>query len=256
MRLPYHTYPFSLVASSPGAKLTKGDKGELCAYSVIPYSLLPLCSPNARRHRQLYNGHPRFIYLYAKALCHSSSGCLQSKEGSFKLCPHNITDVLRPCCAVARSCFLLNTHIHTTIYTTLPCCVGRMKQYRRSQLGRTDRSTTNVALSFQQPEAGNSVEGGISSETKISLMRNLRRGRQVLRQQIADHSPQKVLMHENRCSIPSNFSKEKETKKKRGEGKRFCFAFFPSHVASNFNQKLQLVQVHIIRRNTRAAAWN
>jgi hypothetical protein len=36
--LPYHLPPSPLAPSQSGAKLTKGDKGEFYAYSVIPFA--------------------------------------------------------------------------------------------------------------------------------------------------------------------------------------------------------------------------
>jgi len=94
------------------------------------------------------------------------------------------------------------------------------------------------ALSFQQT-GGQKLSGDWNWFSNEDIIEESERGGwQVLRHQIADHSPQKVLMR-IRCSIPSSFSKEK----KRGE--KIVLRFRPSHVASNFNQKL--VQVFMIR---------
>lgn len=57
MRLAYH--PFGLVAQ-PGAKLTKGDKGEFYAYSVIPFVAFVQSQEGIK---ELYNGHLRFISM-------------------------------------------------------------------------------------------------------------------------------------------------------------------------------------------------
>ena len=45
-------------SSSAGAKLTKGDKGEFYAYSVIPFVAFVQSQEGIR---ELYNGHLRFI---------------------------------------------------------------------------------------------------------------------------------------------------------------------------------------------------
>jgi len=95
---------------------------------------------------------------------------------------------------------------------------------------------------FSKLEAGNAVETGIGSAQLRYIYiigESERRGWQVLRHQIADHSPKGS--HENKVLHSLQFFKRKE---------KIVLRFLrPSHVASNFNQKL--VQVYMIRREAR-----
>lgn len=76
MRLPYH--PFGLVAQQV-PNLPKETKGNSM---LIPlFHSLPLCSP--KKASKSYT-MPTFALSLCKALCNSSSRCLQSKEGKFQ----------------------------------------------------------------------------------------------------------------------------------------------------------------------------
>jgi hypothetical protein len=103
--------------------------------------------------------------------------------------------------------------------------------------------TTNVALSFQLTR-GRERSGNWNWFCTLTYIieESERRGWQVLRHQIADHSPKGS--HENKVLHSLQFFKRKE---------KIVLRFLrPSHVASNFNQKL--VQVYMIRREE--SCWN
>lgn len=89
--LPYHLPPSPLAPSQSGAKLTKGDKGEFYAYSVIPFAAAFVQSQEGG-HQKSYTmpAHLSFFFphlhcaagkLYAIRLLDACS----QKKGSFKL---------------------------------------------------------------------------------------------------------------------------------------------------------------------------
>lgn len=241
-------YDIALPSLWPGCLVAKLNRCQtyqrrqrriLCLFR---YSIRCLCAV-PRRHQRVIQWPPS-LYLYAK-LCAIllPDACSQKKEVSSFV---HITDILRPPYRVPplllTECIQPNSAVQDETILLM---------WSQTAMDPNNSWATAMlpALSFQQT-GGQKLSGDWNWFSNYDIIEESERGGwQVLRHQITDHSPQKVLMR-IRCSIPSNFSKEK----KRGE--KIVLRFRPSHVASNFNQKM--VQVFMIRTQCKSerVCWN
>lgn len=185
---------------------------------LIPlFHSVPLCSPK-KASKGYTNGHLHFICTWKLCATLLLDACSQKKEASSFVF---LTNILKPLCAW---CFW--TYVH---WSNMYC---RVKQFMKSQ-GMWNYNTywwpQMFPFHFGRGWMHHSGDWNWFWATAI-IQESGRRGWQVLRQQIADHSPK--VLRRIRCSIPLVFSKEKKKKEK------IVPRFRPSHVASNFNQKL------------------